>query len=551
MKNVQFINVFAAIVAVIAVALLVVVIRYYQAENRMRGELQASKNAAEEATKKSEELTKDIKTLKLLIDSSYEPVEVSVIVKEHGEDIRKYAPDEGTHTYRSALSKLYDQLDATKKEHDKEKQDRLQLEANYKNLQTLYQSVADSHDKERQRAIDDLKNERDKFKNTLDTLGKRGSELQAEKIAIQTKADQDVKAANDATTRERNRAEIAENRCGDLGAKLQQLLRPIFDRPDGSVTVVNLNARTVVVDIGSADGVETRMTFSVYDPKISGISYDTSLYGENPVLCESCKRNVSLHASKASVEIIRVLGPHASEARIIMDQLVNPILAGDVIHSPIWDRGQRLRVVLGAGMFLPEIGNPAGDQSLGSLADVRNMIAECGGKVDCYISDGRSDENVKRGEIIGLDNITADTSFIVVGTVQEGLQENEIMIAQDTMRKKARSLAIKEISLKELMLKLGWRNPTPLRDYGKGADGYDLKIKPEGGRKPSTGRVSSFFDKPNYSAGVSISDRGKPISTGKVSDLYNNNQPKSISTGNVSNLFRLRQPTTNFGTNNR
>jgi hypothetical protein len=543
MRNLQFIHVYTAIISVIAIILIVFLIRYYQAENRMRGELQTAKNTADESNKKNAELTQDIKTIKSLIDASYDVVEVSNVVEEYKKDMWKYAPDnEGTHTYRFALSKLYDELYAINEQHKKENDARLQLEADYKNLQALYQSITDAHNTERQKAIDDLTNERNGFKTTLDTVMTRERELQDEKIAIQTKADQDVKVANESATRERNRAEVAENRCAELGSRLQQLLRPIFDRPDGVIEVVNLNTRTVVVNIGYADGVETRMAFSVYDPKIAGISYDSSLYGENPVLCDACKRNTNLHASKASIEIIKVLGPHRSEARITIDQLVNPILAGDVIHSPIWDRGQNLRIALGAGMFMPDVGNPEGDPSLGSLEDVKNMIISSGGKVDCYIADGRSDENVKRGEIVGLDNITADTAFVVIGTVKEGSQENEIMMAQDTIRKKAKSLAVKEISLKELILKLGWRNPTPLRDYGTRANDYDLRIKPEGGANQSTGIVSPLYNKPNYSAGVSVNDRGKPLSTGKVSDIYTNNPSKSLSNGNVSNLFRIRKP---------
>ncbi|MDR0391526.1 MAG: hypothetical protein LBH59_06445, partial [Planctomycetaceae bacterium] len=61
--------------------------------------------------------------------------------------------------------------------------------------------------------------------------------------------------------------------------------------------------------------------------------------------------------------------------------------------------------------------------------------------------------------------------------------------------------------------------------------------------------VSPLYNKPNYSAGVSINDRKQPPSTGKVSDIYTNNPSKSVSNGNVSNLFRVRKPVTN--TNNQ
>ncbi|MDR2170372.1 MAG: hypothetical protein LBP59_09540 [Planctomycetaceae bacterium] len=552
MKNVQFIFVYTIIVSIVAIALLVVVIMNYQTAKKVAAELSSAKSAAKEADEKSRAAAEDVTTLKLLIDASYGNVTVATIKDEHKKDMWKYTPGENeSQTYRFSLANLYDELDATKKELEQKNNTFTQLTADYNNLQTLYGTVVKKHDEERDKASKDLVTERTNFKNTLATISEQLINLENQKNAIQTKADQDLKTANDTVNKERSRADNAESRSSELGSKLQQLLRPIFDRPDGVVEVVDLNTRAVIVDVGYADGVETRMTFSVYDPKVSGISYDTNLYGENPVLCESCKRNVSLHASKASIEITRILGPHRSEARIIIDQLVNPILTGDVIHSPIWDRGQNLRIALGAGMFLPDVGNPASDPSLGSLTDVKNMIIECGGKIDCYISDGRTDENVKRGEIIGLENITADTTFVVIGTVKEGTQEPEIMEAQDKIRKKAKSLAIKEISLKELMLKIGWRNPTPLRNYGKEADTYDQKIKPEGGRSPSTGTVAPIYNKPNYSAGVSLHDRGKPVSTGKVADIYSNKSSKTTSTGNVSNLFRTRKPNTNLNQNNQ
>ncbi|MDR2346196.1 MAG: hypothetical protein LBE18_09035 [Planctomycetaceae bacterium] len=542
MRNLQFINVYAVCATIIALTVIILLIVDYNKDKKIAAELASAKSSAEEANKKSQTATEELLVVKELIDSSYGQVDVARIKDEHGNDMKKYVPDiADSHNYRFALSKLYDELDASKKNHEETKLNYKQLEANYKNLQKLYDTIITKHDSERTKAIADLEQQRVEFKNTLNTFSTQITNLEGEKIAIQTKADQDIKTANDTASNERKRAENAEKLCSELGSKLQQLLRPIFDRPDGVVEIVDLNTRAVVVDIGYADGVESKMTFSVYDSKIAGISYDSSLYGDSPVLCEACKRNVKLHASKASIEITKILGPHKSEARIIVDQLVNPILVGDVIHSPIWDRGQKLRIALGAGMFLPEVGNPASDPSLGSLVDIKNMIIECGGTVDSYISDGRSDSNTKRGEIIGLDNITADTSFIVIGTTKENEQENEIMIAQDTMRKKARALAVKEISLKELMLKLGWRNPTPLRDYGTEANEYDLKIKPEGGQPRSTGIVSPIYDKPNYSAGVSLNDRTKNISTGKVSDLYLNNPSKSLSTGNVSDLFRTRR----------
>ncbi|MDR1923814.1 MAG: hypothetical protein LBQ66_05525 [Planctomycetaceae bacterium] len=546
MNNINFLRFMSIFATVLLIAMIVVVVRYHNWTNKLTAELNAAKSQASEAEQKAKAAAQDVVNLKQAIDVAFGDVDVQKVLDEHKRDMTKYSPSVNeVRSYRVALTTLFNELDAGKKEHEQEKASRLQLEADYKNLQALYQSVTDKYRQEQEKAIADLNKSRQEFTATLSTTGEQMKNVNDQKIAVQEKAEIDVRIAREEAAREKKRAEDAEERCGELGSKLQQLLRPIFDRPDGVIEVVDLSTRVVIVDLGYADGVETRMTFSVYDPKIAGISYDSSLYGDTPTLCESCKRNVNLHASKASIEIIKIIGPHRSEARIIIDKIVNPILAGDVIHSPIWDRGQKLHVALCAGMFLPDVGNPANDPSLGSLEDIINLIKLNGGVVDCYISNGEIDENVKRGQVVGLENISSDTSFVVVGSVKEDGQENDVMAAQVEIRKKAKALAVKEISLKELLLKLGWRNPTPLRDYGTGADEFDMKIKPEGGRRLSNANVSQYYDKPNYNAGVSINDHPKALSNGAgVSSIYSNKTSKPISTGTASGLFRSRKPST-------
>ena len=111
--------------------------------------------------------------------------------------------------------------------------------------------------------------------------------------------------------------------------KLEKDSGATYERPDGEVTLVNSRVNTVWIDLGSADGVDRQMIFSVIDQKETGVT----------------KSKV-----KGRIEITQVMDQHSSEARILEDELSNPIMKGDKIYSPSFRKGQKTRFAL-AGLI--------------------------------------------------------------------------------------------------------------------------------------------------------------------------------------------------------
>ncbi len=64
---------------------------------------------------------------------------------------------------------------------------------------------------------------------------------------------------------------LLESRNEQL-AKLQKEAGATYERPDGEVTLVNSRANTVWINLGSADGVDRQMIFSVIDQKETGVT---------------------------------------------------------------------------------------------------------------------------------------------------------------------------------------------------------------------------------------------------------------------------------------
>ncbi|NIP84339.1 MAG: hypothetical protein GTO03_01770, partial [Planctomycetales bacterium] len=101
---------------------------------------------------------------------------------------------------------------------------------------------------------------------------------------------------------------------------------------------------------------------------------------------------------KGALEVVRIVGPHLAEARITEDTLVNPIIPGDRIISPIFNAGRPERFAVAGTVDL----NGDGQSDLEQLLA---LIRRNGGIVDAYV-----DEN---GLPVGL--VTAATKFVIQG----------------------------------------------------------------------------------------------------------------------------------------
>ena len=237
---------------------------------------------------------------------------------------------------------------------------------------------------------------------------------------------------------------------------IEKIYKPTFEVADGKIRWVNQRAQTVWVSLGRGDSLQQRTSFSVYPA-------DTN--------------DVSKVGKKADIEITQILGDHLAEARIVEDTPSDPIMPGDVIHTPVWAPGEAQHFALMDGLDLT--GNDKSD-----LDRVINLIKMNGGEVDVWIDD----EGNRYGQF------TAATRIMVEGDAPDETSTQERRTARTQMINEATARGIRRVPLPELLRMMGWKNQSPVVRFGRGANPDDFRPKPpEGVPKVSAGTVSDLF----------------------------------------------------------
>ncbi len=542
MKNETYLQITAILFFLVIIGLTVGLILMSRGSEERESARTAAETRANQLEKEKGELTQQVMTLKSLIGHQ-DAASMDEIQKAHNDAMARFVKDRNVdaRNYRIALNNLGEQLFRTDEEHKKTQDTLEELRANFQNLKDLYQSVVQQNEDEKRKAVDDLMAERKRFGETNASQQEKFEALDAAKRKGEDEALAKIEAANTEAQKATERAKVLQDIKDGLTVMLDDIRRTNFDRPNGKILSVNQQSGIVVVNLGSDDGLMTRMTFSVYAPSITGISFGVNDPEKEAVICEVCKREQSLNASKASIEIIRIMGPHKAEARILDDLLTDPIVAGDVIYTPVWKPGQRQHFALGAGMRIPGVGKRDGGERQNDLTELMQLIRANGGVVDCYISEGT--EEHPRGEIVG--KINRDTTFMVVGDLDEKDNlDQPMMEAQADLIQMANDNAVRKIGLRDFLSRMGWKNVTPVRGFGTMTAESDLAIPPTGEHRPSTGIVSPLYQSDNDQARITIQDRTGRASTGTVTGLFSDSPSRAQSTGQTSELFRPRKPAT-------
>jgi hypothetical protein len=244
---------------------------------------------------------------------------------------------------------------------------------------------------------------------------------------------------------------------GSQREKIDGLVKETFEVPDGTVRWVNQGTGTVWIDLGRADSLSRQVTFAVYPADMT---------------------NLTKAGKKASVEVTQIMGEHLAEARILEDEITDPIMPGDKIHTPVWSPGEKKHFALAGFFDVDEDGRS--DHEL-----IRNLITMNGGVVDCEV-----DPN--GGDVVGT--MTTDTRYLVLGQAPEAPGTVNSVDAYTKMMKQADLLGVQKITLGELLQRMGWKNQTPTRHYGLGANPANFAPRPpEGMPRVSSGTVTELF----------------------------------------------------------
>jgi regulator of replication initiation timing len=322
--------------------------------------------------------------------------------------------------YAAALGKIHDNnnimeeevrriTQETKAALDKKEEE---VKATQQELETV-KTELDSKSQEFAANETRLNSENEKLKGDVKTVSDR---LETKKRESEKEKTELTLAANEAI-KQRDNAQ----------AQLDRIYKESFDIADGRIVRVSPELGSVILNIGSEDGLRPNQTFSIYD---------------------QMTKDFDVEKSKASIEVTAVTGPHQSEARITKENSLNPILTNDQILSPSWDPGYRVPIAV-AGIF--DLDFDGSDDRERLIQDIERN----GGRVVAF--------HDKDGKVFG--QIDSATRYFVLGDSpsSDGPDSKpEIGKAISELTKQARGNSVQEIDIRKLLNWMGRHGKAPI-----------------------------------------------------------------------------------------
>ncbi|MCL6504658.1 MAG: hypothetical protein K6T86_18410 [Pirellulales bacterium] len=334
-------------------------------------------------------------------------------------------------------------------------------------LQALQQQASEAEKLAQQRhqekvEADNLKNEQ------LGAMQKRLDEQVAEADKKAKEQEEEIKRKGEEVAKLTQNVQL-------LDEKIDQLDPHVFEDPDGEIRWVNQRTRTVWINLGHADNLRRQTTFSVVAA------------GEHVVLTE--KR-------KGRIEVTQILGEHLAEARILEDDVSDPIVPGDQVYTPLWHPGRQVHFAI-AG-FIDVDGDGRDDRDV-----IVTLIEMSGGVID--------EQLMPDGTRAGP-GMTVDTRYLIFGKSPEtapppGSEEAEeaVPAAADgkvlheeyaNMLNDAKKLGIELINVEKFLQHIGWKDPKQVLRYGARGNANAVPPRqPDGGRPAARGSVSDVFER--------------------------------------------------------
>ncbi len=501
-------------VSVIFLSLIVVVLgTILYMEIKKNGESQKLRVASEELRKKVETaLTKrdtEYEDLKKLSGNPFEAHglgEDNDTGKVHGAtlaDIQK--ADVVEPTTKSAISKLLQlKVDLTS-QLDKQRRDFETLQTSFLALDEQHKKTVALHDQARKKAEDDLsglvktkdeevRSKQKRIEELQDLVNDTQNELDTEKQA-HAKSVKDGKAEHDKLVK------INEK----LTDELQKLTKTSFDVADGQVRWVDNQNKLVWINLGEADNLRKRTTFSVYTKSHHGVAR-----GSEDI--------------KGAIEVTRIIDAHTAEARIIQDELYQPIAKGDPIYTPLWSPG-RTESFSFVGVIDLDGDGKSDRQRL------HELIAAAGASVDNEVDDdGKRIRYTKFPSAFvehdeNTTGIDVNTKFLIIGKIPDPAlavkEEDKEKIARISNHRKAlleeaRLQGVSWVNLNDFLSWIGYQPQRRL--YQPGMEGYPLTA---GKRAAPVDKISSKV------SGSGSNKRIKPqTSMEKTSPLFQGGSSK-------------------------
>jgi hypothetical protein len=333
-------------------------------------------------------------------------------------DMKLYNPGAGeVASYRNALTNIHRQAKTAEASEAQSKQKEVEIQARLEALENQTNAAMAAVEAERKKAVDGAaaalaqfnadRAQLEQVKENLRLTVERQSGTFGEQLAAR---DAQIKQLSD---------QIAKMELTIKG--YQDRLKPAtfsFEVADGNISYVSQGG-VVWIDLGSADALRPLVTFSVFDADVT---------------------DTAKTAPKGTIEVTSIMADHQSEARVTSDDPRNPILRGDKIYSPAWQRGKQLHFALTGIIDVNEDGQS-------DLQLVRNLVQLNDGVVDSYLGDD--------GTVEGA--LTVNTRYLVLGKLPEGVLRQKNLEGWTVMNKEAVTLGVETITLDQFLDQMGYR----------------------------------------------------------------------------------------------
>jgi hypothetical protein len=275
------------------------------------------------------------------------------------------------------------------------------------------------------------------------------------------KKDQDLQQLASTTAQQfktlRDQLGKSQQVVTDQGETIDQLRNPVPTVPDGKIAWVNQRDNIVYVNVGSADGLPRRTTFSVFDKDAT---------------------DATTAVQKGSIEVLNIRAAHMAEARILESSNSDPIVPGDIIYTPLWSPGQTPHFAIAGRIDFENDG-------VSDREKLKNLITYNGGVVDAEVDD--------KGKVVG--QITPKTQLLILGVPPDDRQE-ELVKAFSQLKGEAKALGVPNMKVEAFLNQIGYSvrattagtgnngQPRELRNPGRQADNTDTSGEAFRTRRP-------------------------------------------------------------------
>ena len=346
-------------------------------------------------------------------------------------------------------------------------------------LRKEYQDDVDTAENALAQTHQDLQNVQKEKDETVAALRQDFEQLQRNYSQVQTERDQLqqelARSIDEHKQRETNL--IAQiDRLRDEKFQMQDM---DFEVADGQVHWVDHRAGTVWINLGEADNLSKRTTFSIYQKGLARVG--------------GRKEDI-----KAKIEVTNILGPHLAEARVTNEDPYRPIAPGDPIYTPLWSANESQEFAIVGRIDFEGDGHS-------DRENLHNLIANSGGRIVAEVDD--------EGNFTGRD-LNERTKFVIVGDLGDvadvpsgtptgDRQKQAIENIQEQHKKlttQAREQGVRVVSLHDFLDWIGYANKKRVWRPGE--------------------QVPWMLRSGSRSTGVSETSGGHSTSTGATSGLY-------------------------------